>query len=111
MQIIDRKSFDKLIDVLQARGFEVLGPIRRDGAVVRDRLKSASEMHIGRTDRQAPRTCRLVEKDYAVGPHSWKKLLLPPTPRLQQSRRAEKALKLRPNLRNKDRVICELSEI
>ena len=47
MQIVDRKSFDKLIDVLQARGFEVIGPIVRDGAVVYHRLQSASELPIG----------------------------------------------------------------
>ena len=94
MQIIDRKSFDKLIDVLQARAFEVIGPILRDGAVVYDRIQSASEMPIGWTDRQAPGTYRLVKQehaalfDYAVGPHSWKKFLLPPTLRLWQSERS-----------------------
>jgi sulfhydrogenase subunit beta (sulfur reductase) len=94
MQIVDRKSFDKLFDVLQARGFEVVGPIVRDGAVVYDHLQSASELPIGWTDRQAPGTYRLIKQDhaalfgYSVGPHSWKKFLLPPTHRLWRSRRS-----------------------
>jgi len=94
MQIIDRNSFDKLIDVLQAKGFEVVGPMVRDGAIVYDHLQSAAELPIGWTDRQAPGTYRLIKQDhaalfgYAVGPHSWKKFLLPPTHRLWRSRRS-----------------------
>ena len=101
MQIVDRKSFDKLIDVLQARGFEVIGPIVRDGAVVYHRLQSASELPIGWTDRQAPGTYRLIKQDhaalfnYAVGPHSWKKFLLPPTHRLWQSRRSGQGFEIK----------------
>ena len=94
MQIVDRKSFDKLFDVLRDRGFEVVGPIVRDGAIVYDHLQSASELPIGWTDRQAPGTYRLIKQDhaalfgYSVGPHSWKKFLLPPTHRLWRSRRS-----------------------
>ena len=76
MQIVDRKSFDKLFDVLQDRGFEIVGPIIRDGAIVYDHLQSVSELPIGWTDLQAPGTYRLIKQNhatlfgYSVGPHS-----------------------------------------
>jgi len=94
MQIVDRKSFDKLFDVLRDRGFEVVGPIIRDGAIVYDHLQSVSELPIGWTDRQEPGTYRLIKQNhaalfgYSVGPHSWKKFLLPSTHRLWQARRS-----------------------
>jgi len=94
MQIVDRKSFDALIIVLRDSGFEVVGPIVRDGVIVYDHLQSAAELPIGWTDRQAPGSYRLIKQDqaalfgHAVGPHSWKKFLLPPTHRLWRSRRS-----------------------
>ena len=100
MQVIDRKSFDTLFDVLRARGFEVIGPLVRDGAVVYDHLRSASELPIGWTDQQAPGTYRLIKQDsaalfgYSVGPHSWKKFFLPPTHRLWRSKRSGQGFKI-----------------
>jgi sulfhydrogenase subunit beta (sulfur reductase) len=66
MQIVDRKSFNKLFDVLQARGFEVIGPVVRDGAIVYDHIESASELPAGWTDRQTPGTYRLIKQDCGV---------------------------------------------
>ncbi|MEJ2730052.1 MAG: 4Fe-4S dicluster domain-containing protein [Deltaproteobacteria bacterium] len=100
MQVVERKSFDKLFDALQARGFELIGPVVRDGAIVYDHIESASELPAGWTDRQAPGTYRLIKQDhaalfgYSVGPHSWKKFLLPPTHRLWRSRRSGQGFKI-----------------
>jgi sulfhydrogenase subunit beta (sulfur reductase) len=100
MQVVDRKSFDKLFDVLQARGFELIGPVVRDGAIVYDHIESASELPAGWTDRQAPGTYRLIKQGhaalfgYSVGPHSWKKFLFPPTHRLWRSRRSGQGYKI-----------------
>jgi len=100
MQIVDRKSFDKLFDVLQARGFELIGPVVRDGAIVYDHLESAAELPAGWTDRQAPGTYRLIKQDhaalfgYSLGPHSWKKFLFPPAHRLWRSRRSGQGFKI-----------------
>ncbi|MEJ2101124.1 MAG: 4Fe-4S dicluster domain-containing protein [Desulfobacterales bacterium] len=100
MQVVDRKSFDTLFDVLKARGFELIGPVVRDGAVVYDHLESVSELPAGWTDRQAPGTYRLIKQDhaalfgYSVGPHSWKKFLVPPTHRLWCSKRNGQGFKI-----------------
>ena len=65
------------------RGFRVLGPTVRDGAIVYDELESAAELPIGWTDAQDAGRYRLERRDdearfgYAVGPHSWKQFLLP----------------------------------
>ena len=102
MQIVDRESFDKIFDVLQAKGFEVIGPTVRDGAIVYDHLESASELPIGWTDRQGPGMYRLIKRDhaalfgYSVGPHSWKKFLLPTTHRLWQARRSGQGFEIMP---------------
>jgi len=100
MQIVDRKSFDKLFDTLQAKGFELIGPVVRDGAIVYDHIESASELPAGWTDRQTPGTYRLIKENhaalfgYSVGPHSWKKFLLPPTQRLWRSSRSGQDFKI-----------------
>ncbi|MEJ2167329.1 MAG: 4Fe-4S dicluster domain-containing protein [Desulfobacterales bacterium] len=100
MLVVERKSFDKLFDALQARGFELIGPVVRDGAIVYDHIESASELPAGWTDRQAPGTYRLIKQDhaalfgYSVGPHSWKKFLLTPTHRLWRSRRSGQGFKI-----------------
>ena len=62
MQVLDRKSFNKLFDVLQARGFEVIGPVVRDGAIVYDHIESYSELPAGWTDRQGlpPRALEMI---------------------------------------------------
>jgi sulfhydrogenase subunit beta (sulfur reductase) len=100
MQVVDRKSFDRLFDVLQAKGFEVIGPTVGDNAIVYDHLQSVSELPIGWGDRQAPGTYRLIKQDhaalfgYSVGPHSWKKFLFPSIHRLWRSRRSGQGFKI-----------------
>jgi sulfhydrogenase subunit beta (sulfur reductase) len=100
MQVVDRKSFDKLFDALQTKGFELIGPVIRDGAIVYDHIETASELPAGWTDRQTPGTYRLTKEDhaalfgYSVGPHSWKKFLLPPTQRLWRSSRSGQDFKI-----------------
>jgi len=90
--VIAPECLDRLVEALQARGFRVLGPTVRDGAIVYDELDSAAELPIGWTDRQEAGTYRLARRDddarfgYAVGPHSWKKFLFPPRVRLWRAR-------------------------
>ncbi len=91
--VLDPEALDALVDVLQARGFLVLGPTVRDGAIVYAELESATELPIGWTDRQDGGTYRLERREddarfgYAVGPHSWKQFLFPPRIRLWQAHR------------------------
>jgi ferredoxin len=91
--IVEREHLQRLIDVLARRGYRVVGPVVRDGAIVYDELASVIELPMGWTDEQGAGTYRLKRRDdeaifgYVVGPHSWKKFLHPPHLRLWQARR------------------------
>ncbi len=81
--ILAPEALDDLIVALRRRGFRVLGPTVRDGAIVYDELDGAAELPVGWTDKQEPGSYRLERRDdearfgYAVGPHSWKRFLFP----------------------------------
>jgi sulfhydrogenase subunit beta (sulfur reductase) len=82
--VIEPKALEGLVGALRERGFRVVGPTPRDGAIVYDELESAAELPAGWTDVQEPGSYRLVRREddarfgYAAGPHSWKQFLLPP---------------------------------
>lgn len=79
---------------LAGRGFRVLGPTVRDGAIVYDDLESARDLPIGWQDVQEPGSYRLERREdearfgFAVGPHSWKQFLLPSRIRLWRTRKS-----------------------
>lgn len=88
VRTIEREALPHLFDALKKRGYRLVGPRVRDGAIVYEELGSPDEMPIGRTDEQNNGTYRLRGRDdkavfgYVVGPHSWKKFLLPSVTRL-----------------------------
>ena len=90
--IISVEVLDDLLAALRGRGYRVLGPTVRDGAIVYDELGSAGELPIGWTDRQDGGVYRLEQREdearfgFAVGPHSWKRFLFPPRVRLWRAR-------------------------
>ena len=90
--VVDPVALDDLIAALRRRGFRVLGPTLRDGAIVYDELETADELPVGWTDRQEAGTYRLERREddarfgYAVGPHSWKQFLFPARLRLWRAR-------------------------
>ncbi len=91
--ILERNHFQKLIDLLITRGYRVVGPTLGEGAIVYDELNSVDKLPIGWTDDQDGGTYRLKRRNdrslfgYVVGPHSWKKFLLPSALRLWQAKR------------------------
>ncbi|HEX5799138.1 MAG TPA: 4Fe-4S dicluster domain-containing protein [Gaiellaceae bacterium] len=91
--VVEPRILDRLVDALRVRGYRVLGPTVRDGAIVYDDLESAGELPIGWTDRQDGGSYRLERRaddarfGYAVGPHSWKRFLFPPRVRLWRASR------------------------
>jgi sulfhydrogenase subunit beta (sulfur reductase) len=93
--VIEPGALEALVTGLAARGYRVLGPTVRDGAIVYDDLASATELPIGWTEVQEPGSYRLGRRDdearfgYAVGPHSWKQFLFPPRIRMWQAKRRE----------------------
>jgi ferredoxin len=92
--VILPEALDDLVAALRGRGFRVVGPTERDGAIVYEELEDGSELPIGVTDVQEPGSYRLERRQdearfgYAVGPHSWKQFLFPPRVRLWEARRA-----------------------
>ncbi len=93
--ILDREKLDHLFEVLAARGYEVVGPAVRDGALVYDKLSSAADLPRGVGDEQSGGRYRLTRRDdgalfgYVVGAHSWKRFLHPPLLTLWRARRSE----------------------
>ena len=91
--IVEREHVQTLFDALVQRGYKVLGPTLRDGAIVYDELTSMTDLPAGWTDEQDGGTYRLKKRGdqalfgYTVGPHSWKKFLFPPIVRLWQAQR------------------------
>jgi ferredoxin len=84
-----------LIDVLVARGYQVLGPTLREGAIVYDEVGRVADLPAGWTDKQDAGQYRVERRDdsalfgYAVGPQSWKRFLHPPTEPLWRAERTE----------------------
>jgi sulfhydrogenase subunit beta (sulfur reductase) len=92
--VIGVAALETLIVALAAAGYEVMGPTLRDGAIVYDRVARLGDLPAGWTDRQEAGHYRLERRDdgalfgFAVGPHSWKRFLHPPTETLWTARRA-----------------------
>jgi sulfhydrogenase subunit beta (sulfur reductase) len=91
--VMARSALEDLFRAIQALGYEIVGPTIRDGAIVYAELKGADDLPIGWTDVQGPGSYRLEHRadgavvGFAVGPHSVKKYLLPPSLRLWRANR------------------------
>ena len=102
VRVLQRHDFQHLLNALVSRGYRIVGPTVRDGAIVYDEIHSASDLPEGWTDKQDGGTYRLDKRDdaalfgYTVGPHSWKKFLFPPRTRLWQADRQPQGFVLRP---------------
>ena len=121
--VIGPDAVGELIATLWERGFRVLGPSVRDGAIVYDDLASATELPIGWTETQDAGSYRLERRGddalfgFAVGPHSWKQFLLPARVRLWQAQRTEDGFEVHEELHEDAPLAligvrsCELSAI
>ena len=102
VRVLHRHDFQHLLNALASRGYRIVGPTVRDGAIVYEEIHAASDLPEGWTDRQDGGTYRLERRDdaalfgYTVGPHSWKKFLFPPRTRLWQADRQPQGFTLRP---------------
>ncbi len=91
--IVERKHLQHLLEVLGVKGYTVVGPTVRDGAIVYDELTSDADLPTGWTDEQDGGMYRLKKRAdkalfaYNVGPQSWKKFLHPARLRLWQAKR------------------------
>ena len=84
-RVIERDDLDQLLTAIARRGFRLIGPTVRDGAIIYDDISSSADLPAGWTDEQDGGHYRLLRRDdealfgYAVGPQSWKKYLFPST--------------------------------
>jgi sulfhydrogenase subunit beta (sulfur reductase) len=82
--ILPRETFPQLFDALKKKGYRIVGPTVREGAIVYDELTEVAELPVGWSDVQLPGRAGLRKRSdaalfgYTVGPQSWKKFLLPP---------------------------------
>jgi sulfhydrogenase subunit beta (sulfur reductase) len=92
--VIDLDGLHALVGVLRDRGYRVVGPTLRDGAIVYEEIASADELPAGWTEVQDAATYRVERRHdearfgYPVGPHSWKRWLLPARVRLWRASRS-----------------------
>ena len=104
--VLAPSQLDLLIQILLRRGFEVLGPTIRDGAIVYDRLSSQEDLPKGWTDQQQGGRYRLEHRTdeavfgYSVGPHSWKKFMFPAVARLWRAQRTNGDFRILPEESN-----------
>lgn len=101
-RLLRRENFQQLIDVLASGGYRVVGPTRRDDAIVYDDIHDVSDLPEGWTDVQDGGTYRLRKRDdaalfgYVVGPHAWKQFLFPSRTRLWHAERQTDGFVVRP---------------
>jgi sulfhydrogenase subunit beta (sulfur reductase) len=99
---LPRASLQRLIDALHAKGYRVIGPVLRDGAVAWDTIRTVSNLPVGWRDAQDPGRYRLEqagsEEIFGVvhGPHSLKPLTFAPTEPLLQIERSRDGFSARP---------------
>ncbi len=84
-QFLPKAALQTVIETLRTTGHTVIGPTVDQEAIVYQELHDITQLPIGWTDEQAPGHYRLRPRDdqawfgYAVGPHSWKRYLFPPS--------------------------------
>ncbi|MGW2491481.1 4Fe-4S dicluster domain-containing protein [Streptomyces sp. NPDC001606] len=93
--VIDKDGMAALVDLLTGRGFTVVGPTVRDGAIVLAELDSADQLPYGWGVELAAGRYRLRERPdgaafaNAAGPQAWKRFLHPPRIRQWQADTAD----------------------
>lgn len=98
--VLMASEFGRLINSLVERGYEVIGPIMREGAIVYDQIESIKDLPAGWTDAQEPGRYRLIPREdgaffgYTVGAQSWKKYLHPANIRLWSAERENDAFRI-----------------
>ena len=86
-------GLQSLIDLLRERGWVVMGPTVKDGAVVHAEIESVDQLPRGVGDLQDAGTYRLSQRGdealfgYAAGPQAWKAQLFPSRELLWSGRR------------------------
>jgi ferredoxin len=102
MKTINKDSLDKIIGYLKYKGYKVIGPSVRDGAIIYDEITSIEDLPAGWGDEQEAGHYRLRKRNdgalfsYAVGPQSWKKFLFPGKLKLWEAEKNSKGFEITP---------------
>ena len=92
-RVLDGEGLEGVIAGLRDRGYTVIAPTVRDGAISYEPVTGAVQLPRGVGDEQAPARYRLRERDdqarfgFAAAPSSWKRYLFPPTTTLWRAQR------------------------
>ena len=91
--LLDVTGVEGVLSELRRLGHTLIGPTRRDGAIVLDEITSTADLPQGWGDEQGPGRSRLHRRDddawfgWAVGPTTWRRFLSPPVRELWRARR------------------------
>lgn len=100
--LLNLQQIGLLIKALIRRGYQVIGPTIRDGAIVYDDVTSVEDLPKGWTDVQQAGKYELKRRSddalfgYNVGPHAWKKFLFPSQTRLWKAQRTKNSFQVVP---------------
>jgi len=93
MKVIDKENLDRLLKKLSGKGYTVIGPILKDGAIIYNEINSINDLPAGWTDEQDAGKYRIKKRKdnalfgYVISPQSWKKYLFPPKLKLWEAER------------------------
>lgn len=102
IKLLPRSDFDGLLANLTDAGYDLIGPRRRDHAILYEPISASSELPIGISDEQQGGHYRLIGNgseslfSYVVGPESWKSALFPKTETLFKVSRVDGKLTFSP---------------
>ncbi|MEX1139196.1 MAG: 4Fe-4S dicluster domain-containing protein, partial [Bacteroidota bacterium] len=87
---LEAANLDDLVNCLHADGYDVIGPVCKDDAIVLVPIQSAGELARGWVDEQGPASYRVKKSGdqwfgSASSPTSWKRFLYPPSLKLFRS--------------------------
>ncbi len=108
--LLPRPAFQRLIDTLRAKGYRVMGPTLRDGAVMWDEIRQTSDLPQGWRDKQEPGRYQLERSasarlfDVVHGPESLKRFSFAPREPLLVIERTKDGFTSRPTLPAPDPV-------
>ncbi|MGE5225603.1 MAG: 4Fe-4S dicluster domain-containing protein [Planctomycetaceae bacterium] len=95
MRFLDRDGFERMLAMLAERGYDVIGPTVRDGAIVLDRIEGVEDLPRGVREVHGPGSYRLEETGedrlfaWAHGPDAGKRFLFPPRETIRSGTRDE----------------------
>jgi sulfhydrogenase subunit beta (sulfur reductase) len=108
--VLSTSAFQRLLDALGVKGYRIVGPVVRDGAVVWDTVERTADLPIGWRDAQEPGRYRLErsvdERLFGVvhGPQSLKPFSFAPREPLLTIERSKNSLTAVPTMPKSEKV-------